>query len=116
MPPLPLLATPLTLTELENQKLKYVVSGDININYLAINNTKISNYFNSLNALSSELFINAPTRFSRHRITETFIKTLNSHAALRLQSRRDRKLNKKLWMNKGILKSIKTKNKLSKSC
>ena len=55
-----------TLTELENQKLKYIVSGDININYLEINNIKISNYFNSLYALGSKLFINAPTRFSRH--------------------------------------------------
>ena len=52
-----------TLTESENQKLKYVVSGDININYSAINDTKINNYFNSLNALGSKLFINAPTRF-----------------------------------------------------
>ena len=34
-----------TLTELENQKLKYIVGGDININYSAINNQKISNYF-----------------------------------------------------------------------
>ena len=41
-----------TLTELENQKLKYVVGGDINMNYLAINNQKISNYFNSLNAFN----------------------------------------------------------------
>ena len=55
-----------TLTELENLKLRYVVSGDVNINYLAINNQKISNYFNSLNALGSKLLITAPTRFSRY--------------------------------------------------
>ena len=55
-----------TLTELENQKLRYVVSGDVNINYLAINNQKISNYFNSLNALGSKLLITVPTRFSRY--------------------------------------------------
>ena len=55
-----------TLTELENQKLRSVVSGDVNINYLAINNQKISNYFNSLNALGSKLLITAPTRFSRY--------------------------------------------------
>ena len=172
-----------TLTELENQKLKYIVGGDININYSAINNQKISNYINSLNALGSKLIINAPTRFSRHskpslldhvysnitqidtigkpclfhisdhlptcaiinsfggnnkfkskmlrcmktfeveefivdlncelqsccnmnnqdtdvnedvsRITETFMKTLNSHAPLTSMSRRERKLNEK---------------------
>ena len=55
-----------TLTKPENQKLRYVVSGDVNINYLAINNKKISNYFNSLNALGSKLLITAPTRFSRY--------------------------------------------------
>ena len=55
-----------TLTELENQKLRYVVSRDVNINYLAINNQKISNYFDSLNALGSKLLITAPTRFSRY--------------------------------------------------
>ena len=31
-------------------------------------------------------------------------------------SRRERKLNEKPWITKGILKSIKTKNKLFKSC
>ena len=50
------------------------------------------------------------------RITETFIKTLNSHAPLRPLSRRERKLNEKPWITKGILKSIRTKNKLFKSC
>ena len=193
-----------TLTELENQKLKYVVNGDININHLAIINQKFSNYFNSLNALGSKLLINAPTRFLRHskhslldhiysnltqkeiigkpclfhisdhlptcaiinsfsgnkkfkskmkrcmktfkvdkfimdlncqlqsccninnqdtnvnedvwRITKIFMKTLNSHAPLMSTSRRERKLNEKPWITKEILKSIKTKNKLFKSC
>ena len=50
------------------------------------------------------------------RITETFIKTLNSHAPLRPLSRRRRKLNEKPWITKGLLKSINTKNKLFKSC
>ena len=50
------------------------------------------------------------------RITETFTKTLNSHAPLRSLSRRERKLNEKPWITEGILKSIKTKNKLFKSC
>ena len=50
------------------------------------------------------------------RITEIFMKTLNSHASLMSMSRRERKLNEKPWITKCILKSIKTKNKLFKSC
>ena len=50
------------------------------------------------------------------RITETFINTLNSHAPLKPMSRREKKLNKKPWMTKGILNSIRTKNKLFTSC
>ena len=50
------------------------------------------------------------------RIAESFIKTLNSHAPLKPLSRRARKLNEKPWITKGILKSIKTKNKLFKFC
>ena len=50
------------------------------------------------------------------RITETYIKTLNSRAPFRPLSRSERKLNEKPWITKGILKSIRTKNKLFKSC
>ena len=50
------------------------------------------------------------------RIAESFIKTLNSHAPLKPLSRRARKLNEKPSITKGILKSIKTKNKLFKFC
>ena len=50
------------------------------------------------------------------RITEIFIKTLNSHAPLRPRSWRERKFNEKPWLTKEILKSIRTKNKLFKSC
>ena len=52
------------LVELENQKLYYVVCGDININSLALNNTKIKNYLNSLNCVGCRLLIEASTRFS----------------------------------------------------
>ena len=52
------------LIELENQKLNYVVCGDININSLALNNTKIKNYLNSLNSVGCRLLIEAPTRSS----------------------------------------------------
>ena len=50
------------------------------------------------------------------RITETFINTLNSHAPLKPMSRREKKLNEKPWITKGILISIRTKNKLFTSC
>ena len=51
-----------------------------------------------------------------YRITEMFIKTLNSHAPLRPMSRREKKLTEKPWMTKVFLKLITTKNKLFKSC
>ena len=47
------------------------------------------------------------------RITEIFMKTLINHAPLMSMSRRK---SEKPWITKGILKSIKTKNKLFKSC
>ena len=50
------------------------------------------------------------------KLTETFINILNKHAPLRPLSRREKKLNSKPWITKGILKSIKTKNNLFKSC
>ena len=50
------------------------------------------------------------------RITEIFMKTLNSHAPLKSMPRREKKkLKEKPWIIKIILKSIKTKNKLFKS-
>ena len=54
------------LIELKNKKQKYVVSGNIDINFkLASTNFKVINYFNLLNALGSKFLINVPTRFSK---------------------------------------------------
>ena len=36
----------------------------MNINFLALNNTKIKNYLNSLNSVGCRLLIEVPTRFS----------------------------------------------------
>ena len=191
------------LVELENQKLNYVVCGDININSLALNNTKTKNYLNSSNSVGCRLSIEAPTRFSTmskpsllyhiysnitrktlltkpclydisdhlpvcliiknlnsnkkgeiklkrsmtlfvtedflidlgstlenypeinpnssvnddlSELTSIFMKTLDKHAPLKPMSRREIKLNAKPWITKGILISIKTRNRLLKSC
>ena len=47
-------------------------------------------------------------------ITLTFKSLLDKHAPLSPQTRKEKKLNKKLWITSGLLKSIKTKNKLFK--
>ena len=57
------------LVELENQKLNYGVCGNININSLALNNTKIKNYLNSLNSVECRLHWSTKFRFLN--ITET---------------------------------------------
>ena len=43
-----------------------------------------------------------------------FNSILNIHAPFRQQTRKEKKLYKKPWLTKGILKSIKTKQKLYK--
>jgi len=45
-------------------------------------------------------------------ISNIFKSVLDKYAPLRLMSRREKRLNEKLWITPGILKSIKTKNKL----
>ena len=47
-------------------------------------------------------------------ITLAFKSVLDIHAPLRPQTRNERRLSKKPWIPQGILKSIKTKNKLFK--
>ena len=49
-------------------------------------------------------------------LTSIFMKTLDKHAHLKSMSRREIKLNAKPWITKGILMSIKTRNRLFKSC
>jgi len=39
------------LSDLNAQKLNYIIGGDININYLIENNSKIIDYINSLSAI-----------------------------------------------------------------
>ena len=48
-------------------------------------------------------------------LSSVFELALNKHAPLRPMSRREKRLTQKPWVSKGILKSIKTKNKLFKT-
>jgi len=50
------------------------------------------------------------TTFSRFALL--FEITLNKHAPLKMMSRKLQRMHRKPWISKGILKSIKTKNKL----
>jgi len=45
-------------------------------------------------------------------VTYAFKSILDEHAPLRLMSKSEKRLSNKPWINTGILKSIKTKNKL----
>ena len=50
-----------------------------------------------------------------HLIT-TFETVLNKHVPLRTMTRKERRLSEKPWITKGILISIKRKNKLFRAC
>ena len=55
------------LNELENNKEKYILSGDINIDTLSVQTTgasKIKNYVDDLISSGCKLLINIPTRFA----------------------------------------------------
>ena len=188
-----------TLIKLENDKLQYIISGDININLLKSNCAKVVNYKLMLDSIGCNSLIASPTRFftnctpslldhiysnihncnktcgicffdiSDHlptflviknlqvsigtkpifrrimknfvledfltdlweqlqaieitnpnitvneisqNLTSSFEKVLNKHAPLQKLSRKEKRLSEKPWISKGILKSIKTKNKL----
>ena len=191
------------LNELENNKEKYILSGDINIDTLSVQTTgasKIKNYIDDLISSGCKLLINIPTRFADNcksslldhiytnltnknnqsgvcmfeisdhlpiffiaknvkcfsnkrtkfirslknfdsenfvidlqnklstigaevktnvnqdvaNLTTMFNSVLDKHAPKRLMSRKEKRLSDKPWITRGILKSIKTKNKLFK--
>ena len=52
------------LNNIENKKLNYIVSGNININTLDKSISKIKNYFNKLRSIGCKLLINNPTRYA----------------------------------------------------
>ena len=64
-----------------------------------VENIKVSNPNTSVNSNATSL-------------SSVFELALNKHAPLRPMSRREKRLSQKPWISKGILKSIKTKNKL----
>ena len=49
-------------------------------------------------------------------LTTTFKTVLNKHVALRTMTRKEKKLSEKPWITKGILVSLKMKNKLFRAC
>ena len=51
-----------------------------------------------------------------HELTTLFKAVLDKHAPLRAMSRNEKRLSKKPWITRGLLKSIRTKNKLFKTC
>ena len=188
-----------TLTDLENSNLNYIVCGDINVNFFAKDNEKITDYMNNLAMIGCKMKIKDHTRFGencrptlldhiytnigntrtnsgvavfelsgqlptffmvknttccvknnfkfircmKHFVLEHFLTDLNAkmseiklnysetnvntdvsnitlafkseldiHAPLRPQTRKEKTLSKKSWITTGLLKSIKTKNKL----
>jgi len=54
------------LAELENEKLQYIVSGDMNINTLMRNDAKITDYINNLTAIGCKLMIDNHTSFAKN--------------------------------------------------
>ena len=55
-----------TLTDLENSNLNYIVYGDINVNFFAKDNEKISNYVNNLAMIGCKMKINNHRRFGEN--------------------------------------------------
>ena len=55
-----------TLTDLENSNLNYIVCGDINVNFFAKDNEKITNYVNNLAMIRCKMKINNHTRFGEN--------------------------------------------------
>ena len=51
-----------------------------------------------------------------HELTTLFKAVLDKHAPLRAMSRNEKRLGKEPWITRGLLKSIRTKNKLYNTC
>ena len=80
----------------------------------------IEKFISDLNdqILNTNHSISSDSNFNKSvmKISEAFMYTLNEHAPSRRMSRREKKLNEKLWITTEILKSIKTKTRFFKSC
>lgn len=70
---------------------------------------------NSLSTTFCQLPENALLEDEFKLFTTTFLKILDQHAPLRTQTRKEQRLKKKTWITSGILKSIKTKNRMLKT-
>ena len=77
----------------------------------------LENFLVDLHTKMSKIEINSTTANiddDVSNITLAFKSVLDIHAPIRPQTRNERRLSKKPWITQGILKSIKTKNKLFK--
>ena len=75
----------------------------------------LEDFLTDLNAIMSDIKLNySETNVNTDvsNITLAFKSVLDIHAPLRPQTRKEKTLNKKPWITTGLLKSIKTKNKL----
>ena len=186
-----------TLIKLENRRITYIISGDININ-LNLKSDNIRNYVDFMSSIGCKSMIRNPIRFSdngkaslldhiytnptklkikagvclydisnhlptffilkntnfsaervtklkrcmrnfifelnsqlsridfnsahknvnshAHELTTLFKAVLDKHAPLRVMSRNEKRPSKKPWITRGLLKSIRTKNKLFNTC
>ena len=55
-----------TFTNLENSNLNYIVCGDINVNFFAKDNEKITDCMNNLAMIGCKMKINHNTRFGEN--------------------------------------------------
>ena len=86
---------------------------------IVVRDTKNVNTENFLNELSENLYIfhnNYTVDEQFEKILDIFNNTLSKHAPLKRKSRKEKKLNSKPWITKGILISSKTKNILYVHC
>jgi len=74
-------------------------------------------FLNDINDLVQEnLQANLNPQNTINEFLNDFSRILNYHASIRSQTRKEVRLNQKPWLNKEILKDIKTKNELYKKC
>ena len=89
-------------------KLKRCMTSFVTEDFLIDLGSTLENY--------PEINSNSSVNDDVSELTSIFIKTLDKHDPLKPLSKREIKLNAKPWTTKGILISIKTRNRLFKSC
>ena len=83
-------------------------NNDSFLDYVELLSSKINNFLLSNEDADTEKIVN--------NLVNDFSKIVNQHAPLRPQSRKERRLNSKPWINDKILKLIRKNNSMSKKC